>query len=58
MSSKEPENARERILKSGLKVFADKGFSDATLRVIATDTEANLSSIFYILKIKMDLESL
>ena len=45
--SKENTDPRERLLASGLKIFAEKGYSGSTLRDICDDANSNIAAINY-----------
>ena len=50
MKSKKSEQAfatRDRLLKSALKIFSQKGFASASIREIAEDSRTTLPSIYY-----------
>ena len=45
--AKENIDPRERLLASGLKIFAEKGYSGSTLRDICDDANSNIAAINY-----------
>lgn len=45
--TKESTDPRERLLASGLKIFAEKGYSGSTLRDICDDAGSNIAAINY-----------
>ncbi len=50
MKSKKSEQAfatRDRLLKSALKIFSQKGFASASIREIAEDSRTTLPSLYY-----------
>jgi len=50
VKSKKSEQAlatRDRLLKSALKIFSQKGFASASIREIAEDSRTTLPSIYY-----------
>lgn len=44
---KQDDNSKQRILKSAVKLFADKGFEGTSIREICTLADANLCMISY-----------
>lgn len=55
MSDKNEPGAKERILEAGRIVFAEKGFSDATIRDICGRAGANVAAVNYHFKGKAGL---
>lgn len=55
MSAKHEEEARLRILKGALKIFAEKGFYEATTRQIAGEADVNIASLNYYFRSKNGL---
>lgn len=49
------EESREKLVKSALKLFADKGFEGTTVRDIADDAGVNLSMVSYYFHGKLGL---
>lgn len=47
MKQDEKQDVKERLLVSGLKVFANKGFEGATVREICDDARSNIAGINY-----------
>ncbi len=45
--TKENTDPRERLLASGLKIFAEKGYNGSTLRDICDDANSNIAAINY-----------
>ena len=48
-------NTRERLLESAREVFAEKGFSDATVKEICEGADANIASVNYYFGSKEEL---
>lgn len=55
IKAKRRARKREEILKAGLKVFARKGFSAATMDDIATELEATKGLLYYHFKTKEEI---
>jgi AcrR family transcriptional regulator len=49
------ERTRDEILRAGLKVFADKGFRDATMDDIALELDATKGLLYYHFKTKDEI---
>ena len=47
MKNEDKPEARERLLKAGLKFFASKGFDGATVREICDEANSNIAAINY-----------
>jgi len=50
-------STRDRILQTATRVFAERGFSGATTRVICSEAEVNLALVNYYFDTKADLYS-
>jgi len=47
MSDQKIKSTRERVLESACKIFAEKGFRDATVAEICDSADANIASVNY-----------